>query len=90
MKTKRYGFQKVFTIARSRLGFFFFSSDIFNSFLQFLQLIKMNNQSYFSLRANNNVTLNANIWAFGLRKAATSVIKPDGWMDGWMDGWLDG
>jgi hypothetical protein len=24
--------------------------------------------------------------AFGFRKMATAVIKPDGWMDGWMDG----
>ena len=28
--------------------------------------------------------------AFGFRKRATAVIKPDGWMDGWMDGWVDG
>jgi hypothetical protein len=27
--------------------------------------------------------------AFGFRKTATAVIKPDGWMDGWMDGWID-
>jgi hypothetical protein len=24
--------------------------------------------------------------AFGFRKTATAVIKPDGWMDSWMDG----
>ena len=23
--------------------------------------------------------------AFGFRKMATAVVKPDGWMDGWMD-----
>ena len=23
--------------------------------------------------------------AFGFGKAATAVVKPDGWMDGWMD-----
>ena len=28
--------------------------------------------------------------AFGFRKTATAVIKPDGWVDGWMDGWMDG
>jgi hypothetical protein len=28
--------------------------------------------------------------AFGFRKTATAVIKPDGWMDGWVDGWMDG
>jgi hypothetical protein len=35
--------------------------------------------------------------AFGIRKKATAVIKPDGWMDRqmdtqmdrWMDGWMD-
>jgi hypothetical protein len=27
--------------------------------------------------------------AFGFRKTATAVIKPDGWMDRWMDGWMD-
>ena len=28
--------------------------------------------------------------AFGFRKTATAVIKPDGWMDGRTDGWMDG
>jgi hypothetical protein len=28
--------------------------------------------------------------AFGLWKAATAVIKLDGWMDGWVDGWMGG
>jgi hypothetical protein len=28
--------------------------------------------------------------AFGFRKTATAVVKPDGWMDGWMDGCMDG
>jgi hypothetical protein len=27
--------------------------------------------------------------AFGFRKTATAVIKPDGWMDGWVGGWVD-
>jgi hypothetical protein len=35
-----YCFQNVLISARCRLGFFFFSSDIFNSFFQFLQLVK--------------------------------------------------
>jgi len=28
--------------------------------------------------------------AFGFRKTATAVLKPDGWMDGWMVGWWVG
>jgi hypothetical protein len=28
--------------------------------------------------------------AFGFRKTATAVVKPDGWMDGWMGGWMGG
>jgi len=29
--------------------------------------------------------------AFGFRKTATAVLKPDGWMDGWLGGgWVDG
>ena len=27
--------------------------------------------------------------AFGFRKTATAVIKPDGWMEGWMDESID-
>jgi hypothetical protein len=27
--------------------------------------------------------------AFGFRRTATAVIKPDGWMDGWMDRRMD-